>query len=173
MGRSLLQCFFSHSLSFSFSQTYTHTHTHWLSLGSGVQKGYWGCGSAGCVMQCSGSHVFPGNSQGFFSLTTRAHGASERLTRNIRTYLSSSFVFQVARHGQGNFFLQLCFIRSNLCHSQISIICRSNLLLEKLCRNLSNYEKLFPLTSDNGHIHYLCSFFVSTYAGFCSVLTVV
>lgn len=144
MGRSLLRCSFSHSFS--------HTHSHWLSQGSGLQKGYWGCGSAGCVMQCFGSHVFPGNSQGFFSLSARAHRGREQLTRNIHTYLSSSLFWNVTVHGQGDFFVWLGFVKSNLCHRQISIIRGSNLFLATLFHNPSNHEKLFPLMSHYGHI---------------------
>lgn len=132
--------------------THTHAHSHWLSQGSGLQKGYWGCGSSGCVMQCSGSHVFPGNSQGFFSQSMRAHGGREQLTRNIHTYLSSSLFWKCDyARPRWFFFLWLCVVKGNLCHEQISIICRSNLFLAKLHHNPSN-EKLFPLMSDNRRI---------------------
>lgn len=66
--------------------------------------------------------------------------------------LEPLFVLKCDRARSRGFFLWLSFVKSNLCHSQISIICGSNLYLATLFHNPSNHEKLFPLMLNYGLI---------------------
>lgn len=103
--------FFLLTLLISLSLSFFHTHTHWLSLGSRLQRGYWGCGPAGCVMQCSGSHAFPGKFTGVFQPDYASSWRARTAHPKHSHVLEQLFCFSSATmHDQEDFFSFFFFI---------------------------------------------------------------
>lgn len=155
MGRSLLQCFFHTPFFFSLSNT--HPMAFFGERVSEGILGLWFCRVCDAMLW---QPCFPREFTGVFQPDCASSWRERTAHPKHSHVLERLFLFFKCDHARPRktfFFLALLQSKGI---SQISIICNSNLLLEKLCRKLSNYEILSPLMSDNGHIHDLCSVFV-------------